>query len=1662
MGALVRTRDWSRTPLGPIDGWSPSLRTAMSLCLGSRHPMFLWWGPSLVNLYNDAYIPILGQRHPSGLGRRARELWREVWSTVGPQVEAAMTRGEASWCERVPLVVERNGSPEEAFFTWSLSAVRDEAGAVVGVVCTVTEETRRVRIEHERDRLAAQWRLALDAATLGWWHLDPATNQVTIDARFREIFELQGEMVSNERMLARLHPQDRARVVSLASAAMNAADPQRFATDYRIVLDDGRTKWVETRGITAFDGDGEAKRATSFVGTVADITDRKRTDVLLRLNEEQLRLFVEHAPAALAMFDHDMRYLWASQRWISDLRIADRYAVGRSHYELFPEIPERWKAFHRRGLQGEVISEDADPFERQDGTTQWLKWEIRPWRDAAGAIGGIVIFAEDVTERRKAENALHAGEARFRFMAALGEQTRDLTSPDAVMATVARALGEELRVSRCAYAEVAPDSEHFTIRHDYTDRCPSSVGDYRLSLFGSRAAGDQRSGRTLVINDVDTELEPADGGDTFNAIGIKALVCCPLVRRGRLVAMMAVHQLHPRVWTPDEVLLVEAVVERSWAYIERARDQRSLALARERLEFSVSAAEVGTFFCPMPLGEIIWNDKCKEHFFLPPEATVDFDLFYSRIHEADRARTREAVEHAVYQREPYDIEYRVVAPDGRWRWIRAKGRAYYDASGNPTRFDGITIDATSLKRAEDELKDSEARFRLLADAMPQIVWVTRPDGYHEYFNRRWHEYIGLDFERTKGDQWSAPLHPEDRERARDRWQLSLSTGEPYEVEYRFRRHDGEYRWFLARALPLRDNEGNITRWYGTCTDVHDAKLGQDELLRRRQQMELVVRGANVGVWYCPLPFDRLIWDATVKDHFHLPHDAEVTIDTFYERLHPEDRERTRASIEQSIADKAPYDIEYRTTSSDGSRIKWVRAIGRGFYDAAGDPIRFDGITIDVTEKKRSELELRDSEKRFRAMADAAPAMLWITEPDGQCSFLSRGWYEFTGQTFEQGLGFGWTQAAHPDDQAAAGRAFVEAMARRMDYEIDFRLRRADGTYRWVIDAGRPRYAPDGAFLGYIGCVIDVHERKQAEQIAAHAARRQAFLVQLNDRVRPLREPAKVMAAVADMVGEHVVVSRCCYGEVDAAQAHVTIEYDFTDGTVSVRGRHRLDDFGSDLIRELQAGATVAVDDVATDARTIDALGAWNAIDTRSLVCVPLVKEGRFVALFVIHHRAPRRWTAHEVTLVEDVAERTWLAVENARASQALAALLASEQSARERAEQESRLKDEFLATLSHELRTPLNAILGWAQLIGFGTITGKDVHEGVRVIERNARVQAQLIEDLLDMSRIISGNIRLDVQPVDLASVTRDALETVRPAADAKGVRLVSIMDPLAGPVSGDPGRLQQVVWNLVHNAVKFTPRGGQIKVILERIDSHLALTVHDTGEGIRPEFLPHVFDRFRQADGSTTRRHGGLGLGLSIVRQLVELHGGSVKASSPGEGQGATFTVLVPLAALRSEATASSSAGRHPASFVPPASAGDDMPGLANVKVVVVDDDADARELVSRVLEGRGAQVIAASSAAEALQAVARERPHVLVSDIGMPGTDGYQLIHQVRQLGAAQGGTVPAVALTAFARSEDRRQAIAAGYQMHLAKPVEPVELVTVVASLAGLTARGVKAAD
>ena len=769
--------------------------------------------------------------------------------------------------------------------------------------------------------------------------------------------------------------------------------------------------------------------------------------------------------------------------------------------------------------------------------------------------------------------------------------------------------------------------------------------------------------------------------------------------------------------------------------------------------------------------------------------------------------------------------------------------------------------------------------------------------------------------------------------------------------------------------------------------------------------------------FCDLPFDVLQWDELVKAHFHLSPDAHVTIETFYDRMHPHDREPTRRAIEQSIADHTAYNVEYRTIAPDTGDVKWVRAIGRTFYDGDGNPTRFDGVTLDVTEQKEAEAErdasqrlLREREERYRTLFEEIDEGFCVIEfLDGPHGPLSDYIHIEANPAY----------ARHAGIPNVVGQRLREMVPAEADDWI--------ARYRPVLLTGQP--------TRFDQTLIATGRRLElaAFRIEPPNCRQVAVLFKdITERWRTeeaLRDSEQRYRLVADVANDAIWDWNLITDEVVWNEG-VQTRFGFTAEQVAPTAVWWYEQIHPADRERVGRGIHAAIDDGKLE---------WS-------------DEYRFLradgsAAYVFDRgRIVRDDSGKPIRMIGSMLDLT----ERKQAEQTKERLLEESQQARSEAESANQMKDEFLATLSHELRTPLNAILGWANLLKSDRLDAEARKEGIDAIERNSRVQAQLIEDLLDVSRIISGKLRLDVQRVAPADVIEAALAAVMPAADAREIRIHKVLDHGAGPVAGDPARLQQVIWNLLSNAVKFTPKGGRIQILLERVNSHIEISVSDTGQGIEPDFLPHVFDRFRQSDASTTRRHGGLGLGLSIVRQLVELHGGSVRAKSPGEGQGATFIVALPLAIVR----------EAPPEKVQPKPApdtkDDGCPALLDgLKVLVVDDEPDARRLMEKILTDCEANVRTADSVDAALQALAEYRPDVLISDVGMPDKDGYDLIREVRARDYS-AKDLPAVALTAFARSEDRRRAMLAGFQVHLSKPADPDELVAVVASLVGRTGK------
>ncbi len=598
-------------------------------------------------------------------------------------------------------------------------------------------------------------------------------------------------------------------------------------------------------------------------------------------------------------------------------------------------------------------------------------------------------------------------------------------------------------------------------------------------------------------------------------------------------------------------------------------------------------------------------------------------------------------------------------------------------------------------------------------------------------------------------------------------------------------------------------------------------------------------------------------------------------------------------------------------------------------------------------------------------------------------------------------------------------------------------------------------------VGRVWSFRDITERRRAEQALRDETRMLELLNTTGTTLASKLDLAALMQTITDAATQ---LSGAAFGAF-LQNANSAAGDGYALYTLSGASRASFERFGNPRVTTLFAptfrgDGVIRCDDVVKDSR-YGTLAPHHGIpeghvEVHSYLAVPVVsRSGDVIGGLFFGHSSCGVFTERTERMIVSVAAQAAVAIDNARLYEAAQRaaderkeLLESERAARTAAERMSAMKDEFLATLSHELRTPLSAILGWAHVLRRSHPSAADVDKGLDAIERNARVQTQLIEDLLDMSRITSGKVRLDIQLIEPISFVEAAVETVRPAAEAKGIRIEKLLDPQAGPISGDPSRLQQIVWNLLSNAIKFTPKDGKVQVLLQRVNSHIEIGVADTGVGIKPEFLAHVFERFRQSDASTTRNFGGLGLGLSIVRSLVELHGGTVRADSAGEDRGATFTVCLPLSVMRRSGFDELRLHPKAAPTVSLTFAVD----LSDVKVLVVDDDDDARALIERVLEDCRAEVTTADGADEALRVFQQNKPDLLVCDIGMPNVDGYELLRRIRALAGGGGARTPAIALTAFARSEDRTRALRAGFRVHVSKPVEPAELIATVASVVG----------
>ncbi|MGF1933691.1 MAG: ATP-binding protein [Nostoc sp. ChiQUE02] len=1417
MGARMRERDWSKTSLGPTQQWPQSLKTAVRIMLTSRQPMFVWWGEELINLYNDAYKAIIGGKHPEALGQPASYVWREIWDQVGPRAESAMLKNEGTYDEALLLIMERNGYPEETYYTFSYSPVPNDQGDTGGIICANTDDTQRIIGERQ---LALLRELAARTA----------------DARtFDEACTLSASCLES-------NPYD------LPFAMIYLVDPDQQQTFLAGSCCIGQNH-VAVPETVALDSD--------CVWPFAEV---------IRTHQAKLISNLEVSFSSLPCG------VWQrSPHQAIAVPIAPSGQTGKAGILIAGLNPFRLFDDNYKGFIDLVAAQ------------------------IAASIANAQAYEE---ERKRAEALAEIDRAKTVFFSNVSHEFR---TPLTLM------LGPlEETLTNCAALLPAKDREQLEMVQRNGLRLLKLVNSL-LDFSRIEAGRVQASYEPTNLATFTAELASVFRSAVERA-GMQLSVNCP--------SLPAPVYVDREMW--EKIVL--NLLSNAFKFTMAGEITVSLQWSNDHIEFAVKDTGIG-----IPAAEI-------PHLF-------------ERFHRVKGAQGRTfegsgiglSLVQELVQMHGGTVHVTSVLGVGSCFTVSIPtGSAHLppERISAPRTLVSTALGATPyLEEALRWLPQEESRGATAVDGFPgieQVAWSRerREAGGEEIVQEDYISYI----DSSLASSGPLPLRSsprillaDDNSDMRD-YVKRLLLSQQYEVESV---PDG-----LAALDSARGRVPDLVLTDVMMPGLDGFRLLQELradpqtskvpiiLLSARAGEEARVEGLQAGADdYLIKPFSARELLARVEAALKMARlrqeamqreqglrieaeTAKVHLETVLAGIQDQffvlDREWRYSFVNERVAEvvgipkeellgriiwevfpdvvKSEFSTQVHRAFAQQTVVQfeyfypaWQRWFENRVY-----PNAF-GVSIFVTEisdRKQAEKALRASEERFRSMADNAPFMVWVTDTDSYCTYLSNSWYDFTGQSEKTGLGFEWLNALHPEDCNYAKNVFLTASARCEAFRMEYRLRRKDGEYRSCLDAANPWFGVDGEFKGYIGSVIDITERKVAE------------------------------------------------GERDR--------------------------------------------------------------------------------------------------------------------------LFQLEQAARTEAERANRVKDEFLAVLSHELRSPLNPILGWARLLQTREFDAAGVKKAIATIERNAKLQAQLIEDLLDVSRILQGKLNLNMFPVNLVLVIEGGLETVRLAAEAKNIQIQTMLDASFGQVLGDSSRLQQVIWNLLSNAVKFTPEGGKIDIKLERIDTQAQITVSDTGKGISPDFLPYVFEYFRQADGTTTRKFGGLGLGLAIVRHLIELHGGTIWAESLGEGQGAIFRVRLPLIKkdlIPKQHINIAALNPSPVTEI-----------LAGVQILVVDDDNDTRDFHTFLLEQAGARVTAVSSAKEALQVLAESEPDILLSDIGMPETDGYMMMQQIKVLQAKQAKQIPAIALTAYAGEINQQQALESGFQKHMSKPVEPEELVKAIATLIG----------
>ena len=945
--------------------------------------------------------------------------------------------------------------------------------------------------------------------------------------------------------------------------------------------------------------------------------------------------------------------------------------------------------------------------------------------------------------------------------------------------------------------------------------------------------------------------------------------------------------------------------------------------------------------------------------------------------------------------ESSEAEIGFYRPDGSLIWLGLNSQPMFTLERQPfgvvTTFKDITITKSNFNDRQLQINSD---FKVFANAVPAVIYIFNIISQRNiYINSQAQDVLGYTPEEitAMGEEFTTEvMHPEDLPLfSAHIEQLERSRfGETLKFEYRMRHRNGLWRWFCTYdRVYSRTADGRIEHILGIATDITNRQQTAISLQESEAKLKLATAAAGIGMFFWDIAGDRLECTEQGKAIFEVPPDAELSYTGFINKLHAEDRDRIEKAIREALNNKTEYSAEYRTIRSDGS-IRWIAARGKGFYNHDGEPIRMMGTVQDITDAKQSQRTSEENEELLKLALSNAKAGTWNWDFIKHEIIWSPENYELYGIDPKiKPLQYqDWKNCIHPDDLEACSQAVRRVLKGLPERKVEFRIVHPQKGIRWLLGVGNVIRNSNGVPVRLSGINLDISDLEASKQALEQSERELKLITEVI--------PQQVWTALPN-------------GKIDYIN-------------------QRWQEYTGYSLTEIQKKG-------------------WSTIIHPE--DLPLIKErwASAIALGQNYHAKARlkgkdgvyRWfLARARTLRDDKGNIIkWYGTNTA-----IHRLKELEDKLRQQTEdltKANQLKDEFLAVVSHELRTPLNPILGWSQLLSSGRLDGEKTAMAIAIIEKNAKLQSQLIDDLLDVSQILRGKLNLNKIPLNLESVIRAAIATVQLTAEAKEIQIETEFEPNVR-VLGDARRLQQVIWNLLVNAIKFTPEGGRVIVELAKIGKQASIQVRDTGEGIEANFLPYVFDRFRQAEGGSTRKFGGLGLGLAIVRHLSELHEGTVAVKSQGKEKGAEFSVFLPLlntSTVEPEIESSVRLGQ--------------TNRFNQIEILVVDDETDSLDILTLILEQEGAKVTAVSSAMTALEVITKMTPDLIISDIGMPEMNGNALIERICNL---KGKSIPAIALTAYTGEVDRQLALNAGFNEHLSKPIDIPQLIDTIEQLLG----------